>query len=132
MARTAWVLSDPSDDTSYHFAINPLEGGVPEYTKRVSEMPTVAPDGVPVLYEGQPETMKDEGTGTLLTKDQYVQLLTWWKKRRVVQLTDHLGRVMTVYITSFAAKPVKNKNWYKHTYTLRWYVLSITDLDELT
>jgi hypothetical protein len=89
------------DGSSYLFEVNPNAGGSPQRRRTLTPAYTTAADGTPVVFEGETLPMTGQIQGTLRSQSQYNAFLTWYLKREVIQLTDDLGRIQYVYITSF-------------------------------
>lgn len=123
-----WVFTDPVASTTYTFDINPLEGGSPQYVKNVGQRSTLAPDGDPVLFEGQAPLQESSFSGTILQKAHYDAFRLWAQKKYLVEMEDDLGRVSQIYITSFKPTRVRSAVYaYKHTYVVEYVIVSITE-----
>lgn len=124
---TKWLIEDPAAADTYSFNINPSEGGSPGYQKNITEENTTAPNGKTLLWEGLDEPQTLEFEGTILEQVQYDAFVDWFQKRRQVRLTDDLGRVYWVYITSFQPKRERAFHYpWKHSYTMTCTILSWT------
>lgn len=128
--RIPWKFDDGTE--TYLFDINPNEGGSPTYTRKINKQGTVAPDGEPVLSEGQAPMKESSASGVLRTRAQYAAFKVWAEKRTIIEITDDLGRVMVSILEEFEPRRVRKTStpWY-HTFTLRWSILSMIDADEL-
>lgn len=114
-----WTFYDPTGPTTYNFPINPNEGGSPELRKTISYQNTSAPDGKVLVFEGRDSPPTMSFSGTLLTEAQYEAFETWFQKRRQIKITDDLDREYWIYITSYAPKRVRARNYpWKHTYQI--------------
>lgn len=121
-----WTFHDPQTDDTYTFAINPNEDGSPQYTKSLGTQKTAAPDGGLLLYEGRDDAQTPQFTGVVLYRLQYDAMIEWFNKRYPIEMTDDLGRVITIYITSFEPKRVRNVSHpWKHTYSVKFVVLGV-------
>jgi len=115
-----WVLDDPAVPESYTFEINPNTGGSLTLQKQVSQYVTTADDGNTVFFEGSDTPQQVTVSGTLLTEEQYNNLVYWYSKRRQVKLTDDLGRVMWVYFVQFTP----TRKWsYQYPWRHDWQAM---------
>ncbi len=129
MPVVRWTLSDPTTSVVYTFELNPLSGGSPQYKKHVESQTTTAPGGNVLLYEGADEPMSGSFAGTILSLAHYQAMVTWFKKRYPVVLTDDLNRSQTIYITEFLPERERAATRrYLHRFTVNYVVLSTTDL----
>lgn len=124
MARIAWVLRDPVTAEEYAFEINPNDGGSLSYQKNIGYMQTVAPNGKIIMYEGRDEAKTTTVSGVILSQNQFEEMVKWFNKRYQLELEDDLGRVMSIYITSFEPRRVRSarKPW-RHDYSLTFTIL---------
>lgn len=120
-----WSLKDPEDSSVYTFAVSPNEGGTPKRSKTITEQATAAPGGPTMLFEGADQPPTIEFSGTLLDQAQHDAFLTFWGKRRQVQLKDDLGRETWIYIVSLSVtrKRAAHRSW-KHVYKIAGVLLS--------
>lgn len=125
MARVAWTLYDSVEDETYSFDVNPSEGGTPDYAKNLTKTATIAPDGNIVLFEGARPAQTLEVSGIILEEDQFDTFVDWESRRRVLLLTDDLGRSFNVLIERFSAtrQRRRNREWY-HSYNMTFAVVS--------
>lgn len=124
-----WTFTDPTDSSVYTFAINPNDGGSPQYKKRVVQVNTTAPNGNVVVYEGADEPLSGSFSGVILDLTQYQAMVTWFSKRYPIMVEDDLGREQTIYITEFTPKRERARSHpYKHSYTVSYVVLGTDDL----
>ena len=80
---------------------------------------TTAPDGKPIIFEGQDEVLNASVSGVILNEDQLAVLTEWFKRRHLVKLTDDLGRAYIIYLTGLQAGRQRSAHYHwKHTYTL--------------
>jgi hypothetical protein len=125
-ARVAWVFRDLHNLTTpeeYAWEVNPREFDI-GYRKSVQYETTTAPDGRALIYEGQDEVKKINFSGTILVEDQYDAMIYWFSKRYQLQLEDDLGRLFSIYITSFQPKRERSSQYpWKHSYTCEALVL---------
>jgi hypothetical protein len=124
-----WRFDDPLDGSFYIFEFNPNAGGFPTAKKKMTVLPTTAPDGFPVVMEGNQDVLEVEATGVLRTYTQYNAMVRWAKKQHVVLLTDDIGRRSYILTTEFnpkrgghAAAP------FRMTYTWKYFVWQVVDL----
>lgn len=116
---TRWTFFDPTTSTTAEFEINPNDGGSPSLVKNITASSTVAPGGATILMEGSSQLQDFTFSGTILTQSQYDQMVTWFTKTNVIQLTDDLGRTYDIYIKEFAPKRVRaSSHPWKHTYSV--------------
>lgn len=121
-----WTFFDPTNNETYTFLANPTSDS-PNYAKTETYNATTSPNGTIVIYEGADQPTVWSVQGDILTQGQYQTFLYWFQKRHQFQLTDDLGRVRFIYLTSF--QPVrKMSRWFpwRHTYTLSGYTFSET------
>lgn len=118
-----WRLDDDTVGDSYVFEINPNEGGTPPRKKNLTTQSTTAPDGKPIIFEGQDEVLNASVSGVILNEDQLAVLTEWFKRRHLVKLTDDLGRAYIIYLTGLQAGRQRSAHYHwKHTYTLEYTV----------
>jgi len=119
-----WRLYDPVLDIEYTLAINPLDLDGPSYDKTITYENTSAPDGQTVIFEGQDAPQKIGGSGTILEQAHYDAWVLWFEKRRQIRLTDDLGRVLWIYITSFKPKRKRSREFpWRHEFTFEATIL---------
>lgn len=122
--RTAWVLSDPVTSTTYSLPINPNQGGTPTYRKNIMYTNTSAPGGKVLMFEGREEAKTLSVSGSILEQSLLDQLVVWYNKRNPIELTDDLGRIFRVYITSFAPTRIRSGTRpYYHEYQMEMTIL---------
>lgn len=120
-----WTFFDPTNGTTYAFAVNPSQGGSPIYRKTISFQNTLAPGGAVLIYEGQREAQTSEFSGTILEEAQYNEMVTWFNKRYQIRLTDDLNRVFYIYITEFTPRRERAFHYpWKHSYTVKYTVIA--------
>jgi hypothetical protein len=120
-----WQFFDPVASETYVFALNPNEGGSPSYDKTITQQSTSAPDGKTLLFEGQDQVQTLEWSGAILEQAHHEKYVEWFQKRRQIRVTDDLGRVMWIYITSY--KPTRlrtvEKPW-RHNFDVSAIILN--------
>lgn len=122
-----WTFYDAVEDTTYTFAINPNDGGSPDFQKNINYQATTAPSGKTVISEGLDKVQELTWSGTILDQAQYNAYITWWQKRRQIKVTDDLGREFWVYLVSFTPKRVRARSHpWKHTYDVTASILDWT------
>lgn len=127
-----WTFHDPQTDDTYTFVVNPNEGGTPAYQKKIGYQATTAPDGALIAFEGRDEAQTGEFSGTILYRLQYDALIDWFGRRHIVEMTDDLGRIFSIYIQAFEAKRVRSASHkWKHTYSVKYLVLGV-EMPEVT
>lgn len=123
--RTAWQLYDPVTLVTVSLDINPNDGGTPGLTKAVNSQSTVAPDGLPIFYQGNNEPQMMEFSGFVYEEEQLDVLLEWAAKNRIILITDDLARAYRVMVTSFIPKRIRrSRKPYYHSYTMTAMVMS--------
>jgi len=123
--RTAWQLYDPVTLVTVSLDINPNDGGTPGLSKSVNSEATIAPDGIPIFYQGSdaPQTM--EFSGFVYEEDQLDVLTEWAAKNRIILITDDLDRAYRVMITSFTPKRIRrSRKPFYHSYTISAIVMT--------
>lgn len=121
-----WTLYDPVTVYTYTFQANP-DGEALVAAKTLTYESTAAPSGGLLVYEGNDQPTTLTLSGTLLSVDQYHNMMDFYAMRHQVQLTDDLNRVRWVYITSFAPTRVRSATFpWKATFSLVCYVLAET------
>lgn len=125
-AAWKWEFYDPIDDETYIFDINPNSGAAPEYHKNVIKKTTIAPDGQVLLMEGRDQPLMMNFSGTILRQTHYEAMITWFQKRRVIQLTDDFERVFEIYITDFAPSRKRSINYpWRHEYSAQATIVRV-------
>lgn len=104
---TRWVFSDPTDDTTWTFPVNPKSADSPLLGRTLTAEVTTAVDGQPVIFEGGRRAKRWTVTGQLLTQAD-VDELREWKKPYLVYLIDDLGRAFVVKVLGVAATAVRD------------------------
>lgn len=121
-----WTLTDPTDDTSYTFEINPNDGGSPAHKKNFKSQGTTAPAGRTLLFEGADDPQQLQFKGTVLSQAQYEAMVLWWSKRYQITLTDDLGRSFPIYITEFTPERKRSRSHpWRHDYTVTALILDV-------
>lgn len=121
-----WILYDPVSVYTYVFQAN-ADGDSAVAAKTLTYESTAAPSGGLLVYEGNDQPTTLTLTGTLLSVDQYHNMMDFYTMRHQVQLTDDLNRVRWVYFTSFSPVRVRSATFpWKHTWTAVLYVLAET------
>ena len=126
MARTAWVLRDlaAATPTEYRWEINPKEMST-GYKKNLSYQPTAAPGGRVLAFEGRDEARMISYSGTVLSQEQFDEMIFWFQKRYQLQLEDDLGMLYSVYIVSLNySREGKTRQYpWRHSYTGEMLIL---------
>ena len=122
MARVAWIFQDtsPGGDT-YNLPVNPSEHKPPPISKTYNEFGPTDPDANTVLIRGRGEVPKGSGSGALFTQAQYDALTTWAQNLNQIKMTDHLGVIRYIIITSLQMIPERalNHQWF-HRWTFEY------------
>jgi hypothetical protein len=115
MAVVKWKFEDPVTLESHTFAINPSEGGSPDFKKSFSTRSTTA--GKALIFEGADEPQRLSFSGVLFTEEEYEAFREWWQKRRQIKITDDLGRSYFILIQAFVPnrRRARSHPW-KHDY----------------
>lgn len=113
MTVVRWQISDPDEDDTWVFPMNPKAGALPDRQKTITAQSVSASDaqGAVLLFEGADAAPKISWNGTILTQDFYDDMNTWFDKRRQVQLTDDLNNTWWVYLTKFTPKRINKHNY---------------------
>jgi len=121
---TRWTFFDPTDSSTYEFAINPNEGGSPDYRKNITYTNTAGQNGNVLAFEGRDAPKQHTISGTILTQVHLEAFVTWFEKRHAITVTDDLLRTFSIYITGFAPRRQRSAlHPYKHTYTMTYVEL---------
>lgn len=125
MPAWRWVLSEPSTGESYELEINPSEGGTPKRAKRFEFSEPVGESGAVIVFQGPDEMLQTDVSGAVLSRSHLLALRTWFEKDSELTLTDDLGRVMTILLTSFEPSRVRSNNYrWRHGYNMSYVVLA--------
>lgn len=116
--RIPWIFYDPVTFESYAWPVNPRTGAAPSYRKNVTKKATTGAGGAVLIFEGADQPQSFNFSGTILTEAQYNVMIEWWEKRRIITITDDLGRDWNVYFESFepTREPRMSHPW-RHTYS---------------
>lgn len=122
-----WEIKDLDTDDTIVVEVNPAEGGSPARRRNIKSKTTTAPDGDPIVYEGQAEPSEYKVSGSILTQSHFEQLWALVAPGSGPhEVTDDLGRVLTVVFSEFAPERVRSAlNPWKHKYTMTGTVLSL-------
>lgn len=104
----SFVLTDPSDASTYVFPYNPNLMGYPGLDRQLSTVPTTAQSGQMLVFEGAPIGKPFQLTGYLFDLAQVNDLRAWVAKNYRVWLTDDLGHVWIVVLRAFKPTPVRD------------------------
>jgi len=125
-----WVFEDPAVPESYTVEYNPNQMSSPFREKKSGISTTTAIDGQALLTESQPQPKTWQFSGFILSQVHYDALLKWSLKPNRTYITDHWGRKLSVYWTSFNPEPKRGLQYpYRHTYTCQLLVLGIAAAD---
>jgi hypothetical protein len=120
----AWTLSDPVEGTVYTFPFNPNAGSSPPRQRPLTNAATTAPDGVTIVFQGEPVLPLAEFSGVLGDYASYQAMITWTSKQRMLALVDDLGRISWIIFTQFTAQRSPRHNAReRRTYTCRYQVV---------
>lgn len=116
-----WSLYDPVLDVLYVVPRNPDQMGSP-YVKNETHGLGVSPIDARSRISRKPDQAMDwEFGGTTASQAHYDALLAWCAKPYRITLTDHLGRVFSVRLLQFDAKPHSPTSFakWKFRYTVK-------------
>lgn len=120
-----WTFFDPTTSESQVFEINPNDGGSVPVQRNVVTQNTLAPGGNVVLQEGAMSVPEISFSGIILSEDQYNVMYDWFFREHQIELTDDLGRTMTIFITRFEPKRERAVYYpWKHSYSVTATVMS--------
>jgi hypothetical protein len=128
MARIAWRWEDPTEGTVEFMSLNPNEGASPTFAKTLTKATTTAPGGQRqvLIYEGADPPVEFPFSGVILTQEQFEFLQIAWSKRHLLQLTDDLGRIFTLYLETFTPQRIRSANYpWRHTYQASAVIVSM-------
>lgn len=121
-----WKFKDIyGDNTEYIFGVSPNEDGIATTGKNIHLTSTSAPYGNVIIQEGRASLPIISCSGQIITLSQLDAFRNWFSKRRIIQLTDDVGRVSQVYFSEF--KPKRERiasNPHYYTYTMQFLVYS--------
>lgn len=121
--RVPWVFSDPVNDDSYEFAINPLNATFPTSKRTVTTQYTTS--GKPVNFEGRSTVKNLRFSGTILHEEHYNAMVDWANKSSQVHLKDDLGRGFWVVITNFSPTRRYHRDYpWRHEFSVDAVVVS--------
>lgn len=106
-----WTMWDPESDTTLTFPMNPVEGSLPSFEANITQHPTVAPDGMVLLFEGRDAAQTFPFSGWVLTQTHYQFLVNWFRLKRQVRVTDDLGNQFWLYLTKFTPTRKRSINF---------------------
>jgi hypothetical protein len=131
LAVARWQFRDPNDTDSttntWVVPINPREMSSVWPARTFTQKHTTSVTGQLLLFEGPPSPVNFTFSGAILDADHYDLLRSWvYDRRTAVEITDHYGRVLTVILTQFDAKPKNARgNYWRHEYTVTGMLLSV-------
>lgn len=94
---TQWILTDPLDSSTYALPHNPREASSPGPHRRQTE--TFAPVGADIPFARSTPVLV-EWTFSIRYYDatEVAALRDWCRKKRLIHITDHLGRTYEVVV----------------------------------
>jgi hypothetical protein len=127
-----WVFTDPTpgaDPATYTVPINPNQMTSPYSAPRaITTKTTTAVGGQSLVFEGATPPQEMTFQGTIFTEDHLNAMLTWRAKTAITTITDHFGRIWTVYWEDFQAIAAGSSQYpNKHTYTAKVLILGGPD-----
>lgn len=126
MAFVRWTLYDPNTNETFTFHRNPSEGGDFGIDKSLGYTETVAPDGLPIFYQGQSAPKETSIKGVFVTVEQRNNFMTWADKNTQLLLTNDLGEQAWIFIKSL--KPTRKRvasRPYKADYDMSYVICSV-------
>lgn len=126
MSVIRWTLFDPNTDETFTFHLNPSEGGDFGVDKSFGYTSTIAPDGLPIFYQGQDAPQETSVKGVFLSLEERNNMVIWAKKPTQLLLTNDLGEEAWIFITKMVPrrKRVANRP-YKADYDMTYLICSV-------
>lgn len=94
---TQWIFTDPLDASTYMLPHSPREASSPEPRRRQTE--TFAPVGADIAYaRSTPSLVEWTFAIRYYNATEVAALRDWCRKKRLIQITDHLGRTYEVVV----------------------------------
>jgi hypothetical protein len=119
-----WIfeLPDPGGMT-FTFPHNPTEMTSPFSRRVLNPEFTAAPDGQPIIFEGEPVATEWGATGVVFTQAHYEALEAWHVLNRRFYAIDHHERawLVTLEDVSWSAKRDPSRPW-AHGYSLKFLI----------
>lgn len=127
MAVVRWIFNDPVLNESYTVHINPNEMGSLFPQKRITSKTTTAIDGKVLVFESKAAPVDWQFSGFLLQPEHHDKLHEWVYDRNYrIRITDHFGRIITCYLTSFTPTPKRSlQHYWRHDYTIQAIVFDV-------
>lgn len=102
MPHVAWTLTDSSTGSPvvYTFPINPNAFDLPNRQATITEETSSAPNGSPIIFQGRDAVPKGSFSGVVRGAAMKSDIALWAGKWYPLVLTDDIGNVYTVIITS--------------------------------
>ena len=119
-----WVFELPAPSAmTYTFEHNPTEMTSPFSRRVLNPEHTTAPDGQPVIFEGQPVAVEWSATGVVFTQAHYDALEQWHALNRRFYAIDHHERawLVTLEDVSWTEMRDPSRPW-AHRYSLKFLI----------
>jgi hypothetical protein len=134
MARSAWSLYDAIEVETYVFPVNPYQdSGSFAVEKQISytvvgtslynDPNQIFGSNSAVIFPGGDKMAEMNFSGRTYDQAQLDALSSWGNRGYPVEITDDLGRVFSIYISSIAPSRKRSRNRWKHEYEFKAYVL---------
>lgn len=121
---TRWSFYDPEAAETWTVPLNPNTMTSP-YPKKTQNSTPVSPvDGAIRAIETNQGVEWSFG-GVMRTQDHYDTMLTWSQKQNEIEITDHLGRTITVLIIKFDPTDIRSRRPTKWNYTVTCHVIDV-------
>jgi hypothetical protein len=123
MPRVAWTLTDNSTGSPVvlTFPINPNEFTAPARSANIKEEIGIAPNGVPVLFQGRDAPKRGSFSGAITSEAQYNDWQTWMNKWYPMTLTDDQSQTWDILITNFSLQRLRRAiNQWRYDYSVEF------------
>lgn len=128
MSVVKWEIYNPVTEETTRFDMNPAEGGSPSYNKNMTYNDRSGPNSGIIAFEGEPAPLEYEVSGVLLQESQYNFFKNIWDLQHQVRLTDDLGRVFWIYVTSVQFRRIRRANHpWAHEYQMSYVELDVSE-----
>lgn len=119
-----WVFEVTGDNARlYEFPNNPTDMTSPHADRVINPEHTTAPDGQPLLFEGEPVPVEWTATGVCFTQAHFVELELWLALNQRFYVIDHLERAWVVTLESIEWTELRDPTRpYAHRYSMKFYI----------
>lgn len=114
-----WRLQDPVTGDTYTVPRNPNRMSSLVRPNATTPRPRSPIDGQVRVFRAPPKPFPWEFGGVTIDRAHYEALAAWVERPNRVLLTDHVGRTWDVRLVEFAPTATRNKNLWRHEYTVR-------------